>query len=73
MSDQEGPKYPETTGISPLASDEEQEANRRLREQELQQIIEGPSPMEHWRRAREELDQLRNEPGSDEEEWMFGR
>jgi len=73
MSDQEDPKYPEATGISPLAPPEEQEAHRWQREQQLKQIIEGPSPLQHWRRAQEELDGLRHGTGSDEDEWMFGR
>jgi len=73
MSDQNAPEYPEATGISPLASPEEQETHRWQREQQLEQIIEGPSPHQHWRRAQEELDELRHGTGSDEEEWMFGR
>jgi len=73
MNDQNDPKYPIAKGISPLASPEEQEAYNWQREQQLKQIIEGPSPEEHWQWARQELDQLRYGTRSDEDDWMFGR
>lgn len=73
MSDQNDPEYPVAKGISPLAPPEEQKVHRWRREQQLKQIIEGSSPLEHWRRAHEELNQLRHGTRSDEEEWTFGR
>jgi len=74
MADKEDSKEGEIRkGISPLATPEERERFLWEREQELKQIIKGPSPQNEWLRAEQELDALRYGSRSAEEEWMFGR